>query len=307
MKAERLLNSSGSICVAPGMEDGMCVASAPGSKPHIVSKSKKGSLNCDEACLAWKSQRLCSHIVAVAEEKGCLNAFLMSYRRAKIQRNYTAVSMHSQSKNVGKKPGCPNLLWLALGSGSLTVVSEPHCSTSSLATPFGPIKSQPLALRSQPTASISSHQICHCNLQPQNVTSSFQCSPLPVAGAASRRATQPTVVVSHPFQVKILTPAIKICAGCRNGYTGGVDGIAPPPLDLCLVHKEQHLYYNVVNAKQYKYCSWKRGNEGPNDNDRVVLRDSNNKILTKPLIINWSMAIRSCCLSTHSSFVQEEL
>ena len=26
--------------------------------------------------------------------------------------------------------------------------------------------------------------------------------------------------------------------------------MAPPPLDLCLVHKEQHLYYNVVNARQ---------------------------------------------------------
>ena len=69
MKVKRLLNTSESICIAPGMEDGMCVASEAGSKPHIVSKAKR-SLTCDEACLAWKSQKLCSHVVAVAEEKG---------------------------------------------------------------------------------------------------------------------------------------------------------------------------------------------------------------------------------------------
>ena len=107
MKAERLLNTSGNICVAPGMEDGMCVSSETGSKPHIVGKSKKGTLVCDDACLAWKSQKLCSHVVAVAEEKGCLDDFLTSYRRSKSTGNYTAVSMHNQPKSVGKKPGCP--------------------------------------------------------------------------------------------------------------------------------------------------------------------------------------------------------
>lgn len=106
MKAERLLNASGSICVAPRMEGAMCVASETGSKPDIVSTSKKGSLLCDEACLAWKSQRLCSHVLAVAEEKGCLDDFLTSYRKSKVTGNYTAVSMYSQPKNVGKKPGC---------------------------------------------------------------------------------------------------------------------------------------------------------------------------------------------------------
>ena len=45
---------------------------------------------------------------------------------------------------------------------------------------------------------------------------------------------------------------IKICAGCRKGYSRTDDGktCLPPPHDLCLVHKERHLYYNVVNGKQ---------------------------------------------------------
>ena len=55
----------------------------------------------------------------------------------------------------------------------------------------------------------------------------------------------------QPFEVKFLTGHIKICAGCRQGYTRGRDGKSlPPPDDLCLVHKEQHWYYNVVNNRQ---------------------------------------------------------
>ena len=41
-KANKLLNLPGSICKAPGMCDAMCVASETGSRPHIVSKTKKG-------------------------------------------------------------------------------------------------------------------------------------------------------------------------------------------------------------------------------------------------------------------------
>lgn len=54
------------------------------------------------------------------------------------------------------------------------------------------------------------------------------------------------------FKVKFLTAYIKICAGCRKGYERALDGKLPlpPPRDLVLVRKEQHIYYNVVNARQ---------------------------------------------------------
>ena len=41
-KAERLVNTPGNICNAPGMSDSFCVASEGGGKPHIVIKSKRG-------------------------------------------------------------------------------------------------------------------------------------------------------------------------------------------------------------------------------------------------------------------------
>ena len=65
-KAKKLLNTTGSICKAPGMTNAMCIASDTGDRPHIVSRNKKGDLMCDNECLAWKSKKLCSHVLAVA-------------------------------------------------------------------------------------------------------------------------------------------------------------------------------------------------------------------------------------------------
>jgi len=50
------------------MSDAMCVASESEQKPHIVSKTKKSNLVCDDSCLEWKSNKLSSHVLAVAEE-----------------------------------------------------------------------------------------------------------------------------------------------------------------------------------------------------------------------------------------------
>ena len=81
--------------------------------------------------------------------------------------------------------------------------------------------------RSQPTS------IAHASFTPQ------LNDRLPVVNASS-------------FQVKFLTASMKVCAGCRNGYQRGLDGkgLPSPPYDLCLVRKEQHLFYNVVTGRQ---------------------------------------------------------
>ena len=75
-KAERILNTHGNICNTPGMRDSFCVASEGGGKPDIVTRNKKGVIVCDEACPGWKSQKMCSHVLATAEKMGCLNVKL---------------------------------------------------------------------------------------------------------------------------------------------------------------------------------------------------------------------------------------
>ena len=104
-KAERILQTPNSICDAPGMSNAKCVASESAGKPYIVSTNKRGFLCCDDACIGWKSQRICSHVVAAAESMGSLNSFVATYRKAKVQSNYTAVVTHNLPKGVGSKPG----------------------------------------------------------------------------------------------------------------------------------------------------------------------------------------------------------
>ena len=267
-KAEKLLTTTGSICMAPGMSDAMCVASETGSKPHIVSTTKSGSVACDEACMAWKSQKFCSHVLAVAEKRDCLDEFLASYRRSKVSGNYTAVCTHNQPKGVGKKPGNPkrkgpsdckkpevesyvdplsrNTLQTSLAS-QIPVLS--HCvsqpvSVHNVTNPQA-VRQSPL-LMSQSSPFVSTGQISNLN---------YQCSPLQILPSqlpSQLTSPPPTVTSNQPFQLKFLTPQIKVCAGCRDGYARVTDGKSclPPPHDLCLVHKEQHLYYNVVNGRQ---------------------------------------------------------
>ena len=89
----------------------------------------------------------------------------------------------------------------------------------------------------------STNQIGQFSLNPSSPLLNLQ---------AQHSSSSPVVTSNCPFEVKFPTPAIKICAGCRKGYTQAPDGkgCLPPPNDLCLVHKEQHLYYNIVNVRQ---------------------------------------------------------
>ena len=79
-RAERLLNDPNGICDAPGMINSKCVASETGGRPHIVTLNKQGLPICDDSCLEWKSQKVCSHVLAAAEVMGSLGRFLQSYK-----------------------------------------------------------------------------------------------------------------------------------------------------------------------------------------------------------------------------------
>ena len=99
-KAERLLNMPNGVCEAPSMTDAKCVASEGVGRPHVVihNKQKKGMLSCDDLCLGWKAQRICSHVLAAAESMGSLGEFLQNYKGHKTFPNFTATVTHGISK-----------------------------------------------------------------------------------------------------------------------------------------------------------------------------------------------------------------
>lgn len=310
-KADRLLQSPNAICSAPGMSNAKCVASESGGKPHIVSTNKKGILCCDDNCIGWKSQRICSHVVAAAESMGSLHSFIASYRKAKVGSNYTAVVTHNLPKGVGSKPGKqkrkapanvqkpdvnsvinPFLIQDPTESESYTgsissesgesssynfmtssqvqqlnscpqyVSSSLHLSSQNMST--SPVLASSSNGSSAKCTASTPATASYAHLRPDTSVSAIpkhglvhghsQATPVPVSCKSSSPPfnQQLPVVNASSFQVKFLTAAIKVCAGCRNGYQRGPDGKGPPPppYDLCLVHKEQHLFYNVSSGRQ---------------------------------------------------------
>ena len=68
----------------------------------------------------------------------------------------------------------------------------------------------------------------------------LNCSPQLQTGTYSHGSSHSTVISSLPFELKFLTPAIKICTGCQKGYEMSAEAKnCVPPNNLCLVHKEQ--------------------------------------------------------------------
>lgn len=261
-KAEQLLSTQ-SICDAPGMVNAKCVARDAGEKPHIVSQNKRQEMVCDDMCVGWKSRKICSHVLAVAELMGCLKEFLRHYRGRKTLPNYTAVVSHGLAKSVGSKPGSktkrkgpaskqraevevcvdPDLSRFDTPSNPAVTLQSPQPSMET-APVTGPLLSnvQVFQHRSSNTGTGISSPVTV-----QYLPSTPSVIPRPLYSSGT-----PAVASAGPFMLKFLTPFIKVCAGCRKGYVRAADGKStlPPPMDLILVRQEQHIYYNVVNARQ---------------------------------------------------------
>ena len=103
---------------------------------------------------------------------------------------------------------------------------------------------------------ISSNQILQLNVNPSTALSTVTIkhsdfkSTTQVISLSSR--TRSIIGNVGPFQLKFLTALVKVCAGCRGACSRAADGKPPPPphMDIILVRKEQHLYFNNVTGWQ---------------------------------------------------------
>ena len=102
------------------------------------------------------------------------------------------------------------------------------------------------------TQMISNNQILQLNLNPSTAHSTVTINHQAPTQVISSTYTQSVIGSAGPFQLKFLTALVKICAGCRGAYGRGADGKSPPspPMDIILVRKEQHLYFNNVTGWQ---------------------------------------------------------
>ena len=104
-KANDLVNDEAAIVRAPGDADecAWMVKSYSGKRPHFVKASKCG-FSCDEQCMSFKSMKLCSHTIALAIKKDCVDKFLRWYRTMKYQPNFTTIAEAGKPSTAGKKP-----------------------------------------------------------------------------------------------------------------------------------------------------------------------------------------------------------
>ena len=69
-------------------------------------------------------------------------------------------------------------------------------------------------------------------------TSSAYISTISRGHAVLFNRGSPTLVKAGPFQVALLTPSIRVCAGCRGSYNRDASSLS---YYVILVRKEQHL------------------------------------------------------------------
>lgn len=93
-KACELPTSENSIVPAPGYpKEARMVASRTGLRPHLVTKGKDTMYQFDGECANYRSLKICSHTVAVAESNGELAAFVALFtKKAKPPKHHQASS-----------------------------------------------------------------------------------------------------------------------------------------------------------------------------------------------------------------------
>ena len=93
---------------APGHPDtARMVPSRSGKRPHLVLPCRNANFKCDSDCLNFKVLNTCSHTVAVAEANESLAEFLAHFQKAKRKSNFTAVALHGNPAESGRKGGAP--------------------------------------------------------------------------------------------------------------------------------------------------------------------------------------------------------
>ena len=130
VKAEHYLKSERDIVSSPGSDKSMMAASKSSKVPHFVCAASDGEYACDNNCLQWKSSRICSHIISVAEKNHELSAFLQWYNGTNQGPNITTLATSGIPAGRGRKGGVPKRKRSASRKAPEIVVSRPAMQPS---------------------------------------------------------------------------------------------------------------------------------------------------------------------------------
>lgn len=253
VKADQLLSAENAITAAPGKDKkARMVLSYISVVPHLVQSRSGGQYICDDSCLHWKSAKICSHTLAVAEVNHELPEFLHWYSRAGITPNITAVGMQGLPRGSGRKGGRPKR------QRKQQALPEPLLTVS-------PSQISPGTFNTCTDSSGPISQSVSIEVAAPIIPSASACNPTPVVGPpplipVSGPSTQPLVPNVNPFYCKLLGGNIRVCRGCRGNLRTADGGIPPPPYDMIIARAERCTFRNssgeLITPRRETVCHY---------------------------------------------------
>ena len=255
-KAAELVHAEGYITKIPGDHEGKgrMVASSSSSVPHMVTSGKKSNFNfiCDKKCPRYGAYGFCSHTVAVAEVNGCLGKFIEQLKKSKQKPNLSSLAYHGLPTGAGEKGGKAKPKRRRLSVQTKSALPRRDRLSLVSTTQYHP-RAHPQM--SPVTTTITVPPVTPTIAVPP-VTPTIAVPPVtptiavpPVTPTIAVPLVTPTLTViqpsqlqspaNQPYYLKCLTNQIKVCAGCRLGYSN-----RNPPYDICVVHRESR---NILN------------------------------------------------------------
>ena len=105
-KAAQLLTEPRWVCLAPptGSSDlAYCAKSSSGTRFHqVIVRQNTKEVKCD--CPSWRTNKVCSHSIAVAQQDGCLVQYMAWHRMNRKPDKYSALVQGVNMDKAGLKP-----------------------------------------------------------------------------------------------------------------------------------------------------------------------------------------------------------
>ena len=255
-KAAELLATDGAIVPAPGHSpDSRMVLSRTGKRPHLVTPKKSGAFSCDDQCPQYQSSKLCSHVVAVAEQAHRLSGLVSALQKEKNKGpNVSKLALTTMPRGRGRKGSrAPPKKRAAVDiqqryelssiqSLQQATVGQVTCASFFPSSVGGVMYNVPSTTYPEPSHCYVPTRPAYTSPSSAYLTPSYQGPSTPYSNPVTpwfhRPPEDPTAQGENPFKLVFIFGNISMCYGCHSKYNKDLG----PPYDLCIQHGENRQY-----------------------------------------------------------------
>ena len=229
-------------------QDSRTLTTEGGQPPHYITKKSEAQFICGGFCPRFTTNKICQHTVAASENCGKLSKFCTWWKTHCKGPDIDSLAVAGLPKRAGQKGGkpkrghsrgkskvCPSVTTDRVSNVTSYMGSSLPSSTTYMGFNFPEESDDNYA----PSYNY------HCDAPRYNYHAPNYIYESPSTGtnqSSSSNAHGSHVSISvasyspagtQPYFLKMLTKNIKVCAGCRLGYSNTL-----PPYDICIAHEE---------------------------------------------------------------------